>query len=71
MSASLQVGDDGECLHVVSCHAPTFIASQEEKDEFYRYLQDVLQTVPQRENFVLLGDFNARIGSRSHASSDG
>ena len=36
--------------------------------EFYCVLQQALSSIPQRENFVLLGDFNARIGSRSTES---
>ncbi len=66
MSAELMADSSkGEVLHVVSCNAPTFGASREEKDSFYSLLQDVLSSIPSKENFVLLGDFNARVGSRS------
>ena len=34
-------------------------------------LQEALSSIPPRENFVILGDFNARIGSRSAGSEWG
>ena len=55
-------GRRGERLHVLSCYAP---ASREMKDEFYNTLQQALSSIAHRENFVLLGDFNAHVGSRS------
>ncbi len=65
MSAELMVDSSkGEVLHVVSCYAPTFGASREEKDS-YSLFQGVLSSIPSKENFVLLGDFNACVGSRS------
>ena len=51
-------------LHVLSCYAATFIASREEKDKFYNYLQGAVSSVPSNECYVMLGDFNARVGSR-------
>ena len=52
-------------LHVLSCYAPTFSATRQEKDSFYSTLQLALDAIPLREGFLFLGDFNARIGSRS------
>ena len=71
VSVTLSVGRNKERLHVISCYAPTFAASREMKDEFYACLQAVLLEIPQRDNFVLLGDFNARTGSRSAGSDWG
>ena len=58
-------GSKGERFHVLSCYALTFAASREMKDQFYSTLQQALSSIPHRENFVLLGDFNARVGSWS------
>lgn len=52
-------------LHVVVCYAPTFRSTRVAKDQFYADLQQVLRTVPRGDKFIVLGDFNARIGSRS------
>ena len=62
VTASLETG--GGCLHVTSCYAPTYAAQREEKDEVFNVLQQALSAVPPKENYVLLGDFNARVGSR-------
>ena len=54
-------------VHVMSCYAPTFAASREKKDSFYGRLQEVLSSMPypSQECYVLLLDFNARVGLRS------
>ncbi len=51
-------------LHIVSCYAPTRAASKQEKDAFYDDLGTLLAGIPDSDLYVLLGDFNARIGSR-------
>ena len=63
MSVALSIGSN--VLHVVSCCAPTIAASKEEKDDFYSMLQEVLSFIPSQECYVLLGDFNAHVSSRS------
>ena len=65
VSAILKVGcGRRDVLHVVSCYAPTYGASREEKDSFYSSLQEVLSAIPSQECYVLLGHFNAQVGSR-------
>ena len=64
-TATLKVGGwRSGCLHVLSCYAPTFAASREKKDAFLAKLQDALSAVPSDDNFAVLGDFNACVGSR-------
>ena len=63
--ATLAMGrHQNDRLHVLSCYAPTYGASQEEKEQFYVDLQQALAAIPPRECYVVLGDFNARVGSR-------
>ena len=57
-------------LHVISCYAPTFAASRAEKDNFFDDLQQALNKMPSCEPFVILGDFNARVGSREDGDGD-
>ena len=57
--------DCGRRLHVFSCYAPTFAASREEKDSFFNSLQDAISLIPANEPYIMLGDFNACVGSRS------
>ncbi len=54
VTASLEVG--GSSLHVLSCYAPTFAVSRDEKDAFYDSLQHVLSSIPVNECYVMLGD---------------
>ena len=60
VSACLQVGK--KKLHVASCYAQTRAASREEKDNFFNDLDDMLSLIPEEDMYVLLGDFNARVG---------
>ena len=55
-------------LHVLSCYAPTFGATRALKDDFFDDLQHALNEIPPEEPYVMLGDFNARVGSRSEES---
>ena len=62
VTASLEVGSGR--LYVLSCYAPTFAVPREEKDKFYDNLQAALSSLPSDECFVMLGGFNACVGSR-------
>lgn len=64
MSAQLVFGDMVDSrIHVVSCYAPTRAAPREVKDTFFQELEAVLASVPLSKRYVVLGDFNARVGS--------
>ena len=66
VTATLQKGQTNSGrLHILSCYAPTFAASRVEEDQFLNDLQQALDSIPSRESYVMLGDFNARVGSRT------
>ncbi|XP_047485879.1 uncharacterized protein LOC125036961 [Penaeus chinensis] len=48
---------------LISVYAPTLMASSDTKDEFYENLCATLLKVPPKDHVILLGDFNARVGS--------
>lgn len=50
---------------IVSAYAPTMTNPDEIKDKFYEELHDVIAAVPKADKLIILGDFNARIGSNS------
>ena len=56
------------CLHFAVAYAPTFVRPREEKTQFYADVQSFIDSIPRNDQFVLLGDFNARVGS---AGADG
>ena len=76
VTARIQVGVAGERLArgrprhsdfymtIISVYAPTSKASPSVKSNFYSQLQSVIHDVDSRDLLLLLGDFNARVGSR-------
>ena len=63
MSVRLKFSDR-ERFRVFSCYAPTFSSPRAAKDEFYQSLQAALAEVEDGEKCIVLGDFNAQVGSR-------
>lgn len=49
-------------LNIVQVYAPTENAKDEDIDNFYVLLETVLNTIPNREITIILGDWNAKIG---------
>jgi len=49
----------------ISAYAPTMTNVAEVKDKFYEDLHSVISSVPKSDKLILLGDFNARVGSDS------
>ena len=50
-------------VNLINAYAPTLSASDETKDQFYDQLHTVIDAFPKQEHLLLLGDFNARVGS--------
>ena len=48
---------------LISVYAPTLTNSDDNKEEFYNQLTSTLGQVPRTDKLLLIGDFNARIGS--------
>ena len=48
---------------VISAYAPTLTSSDEIKDAFYEELNELVKNVPPCDKLILLGDFNARVGT--------
>ena len=71
ISASLRIGTHcSKQLHVLSCYAPTYPSSRETKEAFYNDLQQALSEIPSQDTYVVLGDFNARVGSRNDSADE-
>ena len=50
-------------MSIIQCYAPIEDADDEEKDDFYTQLQEVLQAVPKHDVLLVTGDLNAKIES--------
>lgn len=48
---------------LISAYAPTLDADGETKELFYENLDKILISIPKEDKLILLGDFNARVGS--------
>ena len=54
---------DNKYATIVSVNAPTMTNPDEVKDKFYNDLDDVISATPRTDKLILLGDFNARVGT--------
>ena len=54
---------DGSTLSIISAYAPTLASSDEVKESFYGTLSDCIEAIPPSHKLLLLGDFNARVGT--------
>lgn len=55
----------GRHATLISTYAPTLDAEEVTKDHFCESLDQALQRIPPSDKIVLLGDFNARVGSNT------
>ncbi|CAH2215770.1 jg5032, partial [Pararge aegeria aegeria] len=60
----------GRYMHLVAVYAPTLTSPVDDKDKFYNDLRQVLLTIPSSDKLILLGDFNARVGTEYEAWKD-
>ena len=51
----------------ISAYAPTMTNPDDVKDQFYSDLDSAISSVPPADKLILLGDFNARVGTNSSA----
>ena len=49
-------------VSILQCYAPTSTASDEQLENFYNSLQEAIDTIPNRDIKIIMGDMNAKIG---------
>nr|VZI29210.1 unnamed protein product [Spirometra erinaceieuropaei] len=59
----LRIGGRGEFATIISAYAPPTTSSDAVRDKFYEDLQALLATVSKADKLIVLGDFNARVGT--------
>ena len=50
-------------VSITQCYTPTNDAEENKKEEFYSALQDLLNKERRKDITIIMGDFNAMIGS--------
>ena len=63
---SITLDTNGEALTVFQVYAPDTSYSDTAIDQFYDQLQMILSALPQNQKFILMGDWNAKVGKESH-----
>ena len=51
-------------ITVIQACAPTSNAEEAEVERFYEDLQDLLELTPQKDVLLIIGDWNAKVGSQ-------
>lgn len=54
-------------LTIISAYAPTMCDTAESKEQFYDHLNSAINSVSPKDRLMILGDFNARVGSNYEA----
>jgi len=50
---------------MIQCYAPTAVAEEDERQEFYVQLSEVLRKQKRRDIIILGGDLNAKVGQEN------
>ena len=54
----------GKPFTIIQVYAPTSNAEEAEVQRFYEDLQDLLELTPKKDVLFIIGDWNAKVGSR-------
>ena len=49
---------------IIQAYAPTSNAEEAEIEQFYEDLQDLLELTPEKDVLLIIGDWNAKLGSQ-------
>ena len=58
-------------ITVIQVHAPTSNAEEDEVEQFYKDLQDLLEIPPKIDVLFIIGDWNAKVGSQETPGETG
>ncbi|VDO73243.1 unnamed protein product, partial [Schistosoma curassoni] len=62
IKASFETTKEGITMNIIQCYAPTNDSNDDIKDQFYDWLQSIIEKCPRNDLTILLGDLNVEFG---------
>ena len=63
---TIKLGTKNEAINIIQVYAPDSGHSDDESDLFLQALQQKVEQCPRKEQLVLMGDLNAKVGDNHH-----
>ncbi|VDP04546.1 unnamed protein product [Schistosoma curassoni] len=62
IKTSFKTKKEGITMNIIRCYAPTNDRNDDIKDQFYEWLQSIIEKCPRKDLTILMGDLNAKVG---------
>ncbi|VDP08607.1 unnamed protein product [Schistosoma margrebowiei] len=70
IKASFKTKKEGIKMNIIQCYEPTNDPDEDPKDQVYNRLQSIIEKCPTKDPTILMGDFNAKVGTDNTGYED-